>query len=117
MPLPRLSIVVFPESTKAWTARSLERDIAAGGRTPEAAVASLLSIAEAHIAFDTRHGRAPLSSFTAAPQLYWKAFARAENESKPREVKRFDSPSKVRYVVGVVPQNPIVSRYHSSRIA
>jgi hypothetical protein len=116
-PLSRLSIVVFPESKKAWTARSLERDIAAAGRTPEAAVESLLSIAEAHIAFDARHGRDPLSSFTTAPQLYWKAFAQAERESKPREVRRFDSKCNVQYLVGMVPDHPIVARYHASRIA
>jgi hypothetical protein len=115
MALSRLSIVVFPESKKAWTARSLERDIAVGGRTPEAAVESLLSIAEAHMSFDVRHGRDPLSAFAAAPELYWKAFARAE--SQPREVKRADKESKVRYLVGMVAQNPIVARYYSSRIA
>ena len=117
MPLSRLSIVVFPESAKSWTARSLERDIAAGGRTAEAAVASLLSIAEAHIAFDTRHGRAPLSGFTAAPRPYWTAFARAENSEQPREVTRVESKSQVRYLVGMVKQHPIVSRYQVARSA
>jgi hypothetical protein len=117
MPLSRLCIVVYPESPKAWTARSLERDIAAAGRTAEAAVESLLNIAEAHIAFDARHGRDPLSSFNAAPQVYWKAFAQAGIASQPREVKRFDSKFQVSYLVGMVPQNPIVRRYHSARSA
>jgi hypothetical protein len=117
MPLSRLCIVVYPESPKAWTARSLERDIAAAGRTAEAAVESLLSIAEAHIAFDARHGRDPLSSFSAAPQLYWKAFARAGSSSQPREVKRCDSKFQVSYLVGMVPQNPIVGRYYAARTA
>ena len=98
-------------------ARSLERDISAAGRTAEAAVESLLSIAEAHIAFDSRHGREPLSTFTAAPQLYWKAFARSADDSQPREVSRFDSVSRLRYLVGIVPQNPLVTRYHSMKIA
>ena len=109
--------MVYPESPKAWTARSLERDIAAAGRTAEAAVQSLLSIAEAHIAFDARHGRDPLSAFAAAPQLYWKAFAQSSDGAEPREVRRFDSKYDVRYLVGMVPQNPIVRRYHNSRIA
>lgn len=117
MPLSRLSIVVYPESTKAWTARSLERDITTVGRSPEAAVERLLGIAEAHIAFDTRHGREPLSSFTAAPQLYWRAFARSQNESQPREVKRHEPNSQVSYLIGMVPLNPIVARYYSSRTA
>jgi hypothetical protein len=115
--LSRLRIVVYPESTKAWTARSLERDISAAGRTAEAAVESLLSIAEAHIAFDSRHGREPLSAFATAPQVYWKAFARAENKAQPREVTRVDSTSQVKYLVGMVPQSPIVTLYHSMKTA
>jgi hypothetical protein len=115
--LSRLRIVVYPESSKAWTARSLERDISAAGRTAEAAVESLLSIAEAHIAFDARHGREPLSAFTTAPQLFWKAFALAQNNSQPREVTRTDSRANVRYLVGMVPRNPLVTVYHAMKSA
>ncbi len=117
MSISRLSIVVFPESTKSWTARSLERDIAAIGRTAEAAVESLLGIAEAHIAFDTRHGRSPLSGFSAAPRPYWTAFASAESAVPPREVTRVESKSQVRYLVGMVKQHPIIGRHQVAQIA
>ena len=111
MAVSRLRIVVYPESPKEWTARSLEHDIAAAGRTAEAAIDSLVRIAEAHIAFDTRHGRRPLSGFAAAPQIYWAAFERAGNQSKPREVHRADARCPLQCVVGQVPQNPVVTRY------
>jgi hypothetical protein len=32
----------------------------------------------AHVDFDRRHGRAPLSPFPAAPSRYWQAFERAQ---------------------------------------
>ena len=70
----RLRIVVFPESRRSWTARGLEHDLAAEGRSIEAAVDAVLKIALAHIAYDRRHRREPLSAFAPAPRLYWTAF-------------------------------------------
>ena len=72
-----LRILVFPETSRTWTARGLERDLAAGGRSIESAVDTLLKIARAHIAYDRRHNREPLSAFAAAPPVYWNAFTRA----------------------------------------
>ena len=60
---PRLRILVFPETHGTWTARGLEHDLAAEGRTIEAAVDTLLKIARAHVAYDRRHNREPLSAF------------------------------------------------------
>ena len=71
----RLRVLVFPEAGRRWTARALEHDIACEGCTVEAAVDSLAKIARAHIAFDHRHNRIPLSAFVAAPPIYWSAFA------------------------------------------
>ena len=107
----RLKIIVFPDSLKAWTARSLEHDLAARGPTAEAAIDTLIKIAEAHIAFDTRHGRLPLSAFTSAPRLYWNAFAQAE-KSTPVEVRRPENDGTLHCVVRMVAEHPIIARYH-----
>jgi hypothetical protein len=109
--LSQLRIIVFPDSPKAWTARSLEHDLAARGKTAEAAIDTLVKIAEAHIAFDTRHGRAPLSAFASAPRLYWNAFARAE-KAAPVEVHRPECARTLQCVIGRVPEHPIIARYH-----
>lgn len=106
----QLRIIVFPDSRKAWTARSLEHDLAARGATAEAAIDTLVKIAEAHIAFDTRHGRLPLSAFACAPRLYWNAFARAER-STPVEVRRPESDRTLHCVVRMVSEHPIIARY------
>lgn len=106
----QLRIIVFPDSPKAWTARSLEHDLAARGTTAEAAIDTLVRIAEAHIAFDTRHGRAPLSAFASAPRLYWNAFARAE--APPLEVQRPEDDHTLHCLVRMVPEHPIIARYH-----
>ena len=111
MALSQLRIVVFPDSPKAWTARSLEHDLAARGRTAEAAVDTLVRIAEAHIAYDKRHGRAPLSAFASAPRLYWNAFARAEKTS-PAEVRQPETDETLSCVIGRIPEHPIIARYH-----
>jgi hypothetical protein len=70
----RLRIVVYPETSRSWTARGLEHDLAAEGRSVEAAIDAVMKIALAHIAYDRRHDREPLSAFMAAPRLYWAAF-------------------------------------------
>lgn len=73
----RLRILVFEDLPGVWTARALERDVLAEGRTMEAAVHAVLRIVRAHVDFDRRHNREPLSSFCAAPQVYWNAFTLA----------------------------------------
>jgi hypothetical protein len=114
MALTRLRIVVFPETTKAWTARSLEHDLEAVGRTADAALDALVRVASAHIAFDIRHGRAPLSAFGAAPRAYWKAFAGASLTTKPLEVLRAESHGHFSCSVSVAKDNPAI---RPSRIA
>ena len=57
MALARLRILVFPESSRIWTARALEHDLAGGGATMEAALDTVLKVARAHINYDLRHGR------------------------------------------------------------
>ncbi|MGE5242876.1 MAG: hypothetical protein ACM3SQ_01430 [Betaproteobacteria bacterium] len=72
-----LRILVFEELPGTWIARALEHDAIAEARTMDLAVARLLGFLGAHIEFDRRHRREPLSAFAVAPQLYWTAFARA----------------------------------------
>jgi len=61
-----------------WVARGLEHDLSVEGRSLESVVDSIHRLVNAHVDFDRRHGRAPLSPFPAAPSRYWQAFERAE---------------------------------------
>lgn len=72
-----MRILVFEGMPGAWIARSLEHDLIAEGRTMDLATARLLGFLGAHIDFDRRHNREPLSAFAPAPQACWNAFARA----------------------------------------
>ena len=117
MALRRLRIVVFPETTKAWTARSLEHDLAAVGRTADAAIDALVRVASAHIAFDIRHGRTPLSGFSAAPRSYWHAFAGESARTKPMELLRMDPEGALSCLVAVMRENPALRYLRPYRIA
>lgn len=113
----QLNIVVFPDSSKAWTARCLEHDLSARGTTAEAAVDTLVKIVDAHIAYDIRHGRTPLSAFMAAPRLYWNAFTGAQ-KARPVELRRPENDRTLYCSIGMVPQHPIVAGYRRpNRIA
>jgi hypothetical protein len=107
---PRLRILVFPETHGTWTARGLEHDLAAGGRTIEAAVDTLLKIARAHVAFDRRHNREPLSAFAPAPQLYWTAFGGAARLPAIAEMDWFENGRTVQVVAAVVSHHPGIRR-------
>jgi len=103
---PRLRILVFPQTRGTWTARGLEHDLAADGRSIEAAVDTLLKIARAHIAFDRRHNREPLSAFAPAPPLYWTAFSGAERLPAPIELDFSETGRPMQIVAAVVSQHP-----------
>jgi hypothetical protein len=83
MSVPTLRILLFREVYGAWTARALEHDISAEGRTLESALDTLLRITRAHIEYDRRHNRMPLSGFAMAPALYWRAFAQGSHFALP----------------------------------
>ena len=105
MPWPNLTVLVFPETGGTWTARGLDHDISAGGRTFESAVDALLKITLAHIAYDRRHNRVPLSAFVPAPKLYWNAFASATRRPISMEAAWSDAcPTQI--TVAVVNQHP-----------
>jgi hypothetical protein len=110
MALPRLRIVVFPETPKAWTARSLEHDLAAVGRTKDAAIDALVRLACAHIAYDLRHGRKPLSAFCPAPNSYWQAYDGASIAGKSIEVLRVEPQGPFSCLVTEAHENPALKR-------
>lgn len=72
----------------------------------EAAVDTLVKIARAHIAYDCRHNREPLSAFAAAPRLYWNAFARATRLPMPAELEWPHGGVATEIVAAVVSQHP-----------
>ena len=106
----RLRILVFPEVHGTWTARALEHDLAAEGRTTGSAVDTLLKIVRAHITYDRRHNRAPLSAFAAAPQLYWSAFSGATRLQIPIAVDWSESGIQPQIVAAVASQHPAIRR-------
>ncbi len=72
-----LRVLLYQDLPGIWIARSLEHDIAVEGTTIDAAVDAILRIVVAHVEFDKRHGRSPLSAFPEAPGRYWSAFESA----------------------------------------
>jgi hypothetical protein len=111
MALARLRILVFPESSRSWTARALEHDLAGGGPTMEAALDTVLKVARAHINYDLRHGRHPLSAFAAAPRLYWEAFAGANRVDIRLDLEDEETGMPMRVIAASVPLHPIVRLY------
>jgi hypothetical protein len=105
MAWPRVNVLVFPGAGRCWTARGLDHDISADGRTLESAVDALLKITLAHIAYDRRHNRIPLSAFARAPQAYWNAFAGATRVPISMQTVRSDT-TPTQITVAVVNQHP-----------
>ena len=101
---------MFPETPKTWTARALEHDLAAAGRSAEAALDTLVKLADAHIAYDLRHGHTPLSAFRAAPDRYWLAFSGAPKKPWPVELTGSEPPRSLSCEVGVASYNPALRR-------
>ena len=100
MALARLRILVFPESSRVWTARALEHDLAGGGATMEAALDTLLKVARAHINYDLRHGRQPLSAFAGATRVDIRLDLAGE-----------ETAMHMRVIAATLPQHPIVKLY------
>jgi hypothetical protein len=74
---PWLRVLLFERWPGRWIARALEHDIEVEERSIDGALQALLGIIHAHIKFDQRHGRAPLSGFSSAPARYWQAYMNA----------------------------------------
>lgn len=110
MTLRRLTILTFPESQKLWTARCLEHDVAAGGRSIQAATDTLIKVLRAHIAYDRRHGREPLSAFANAPQSYWRALDASMPVPGVIEVEEPAGVEPIRVAVAMFPRHPVLDR-------
>jgi hypothetical protein len=117
MALSRLRILVFPQTSKTWTARALEHDLSASANSAEAAIDTLLKIAGAHVAYDLRHGREPLSAFGAAPRLYWNAFDTSTKVPIPLALRWRESGTSIQVFAATTSQHPILQRFPSVRIA
>jgi hypothetical protein len=76
------------------------------GRTIEGAVDSLAKIARAHIAYDHRHNRIPLSAFVAAPQIYWNAFEGGTELPPTADLTAPESRTALEIVAVVVQRRP-----------
>jgi hypothetical protein len=103
-----LRIVVYPESARTWTARGLEHDLAAEGRSIELATDAVLKIALAHVAYDRRHNREPLSAFAPAPRLYWTAFQAGSALPIVMEVPWSPHGGTARIITAMLPHHPAV---------
>lgn len=80
-----LRVLLFQKMRGVWVARGLEHDLSVEGRSLESVVESIRRLVNAHVDFDRRHGRVPLSPFPAAPSRYWQAFERAQPLAVPNE--------------------------------
>ena len=105
-----LRVIVFPETGRHWTARALDHDISVQGRSLEGAVDALIKVVHAHIAFDMRHNRTPLSAFAPAPRLYWEAFREAARQSPARELDCPGAEGTARVMMVTVERNPAAYR-------
>jgi hypothetical protein len=75
--LPHLRVLLIQDLPSLWTARGLEHNIVTEGRTSEKAIRGILGFVAAHIGYDRRHNRPPLSAFPPAPKRFWTTFERA----------------------------------------
>jgi hypothetical protein len=112
-----LRIVVFPETHRTWTARALEHDLAARGRSIEVAIDTLVRLIQAHVEYDCRHNRKPLSAFAAAPKVYWNAFDRAAELPFQMELDWKDTYRPARIVAAMVMDHPAIRPSSSSAAA
>jgi len=71
----RLRFVLFLDAPGLWVARGLEHDLTAEAHTIGQALRAVMRLVLAHADFDVRHQLDPLSTFPAAAQSYWNAYA------------------------------------------
>lgn len=119
MSIRRLSILAYPESSVWTTARCLEHDLMTSGRTADLAVDALLKMIRAHVDYDTRHQRAPLSAFLPAPKLYREAFKQGEQRHQIVEANPLSQQATTTVIdVAVVRDHPVVRPFAAvARIA
>ena len=102
---PWLRILLYQDLPGLWVARTLEHDIIVEGRTVDEAIDAILRIVVAHVEFDQRHGRHPLSAFPEAPARYWTAFEASSHVRTVTCSPRGSTRGSARSVVIAVTQN------------
>lgn len=107
----QLRVVIYPETRRTWIARLLEYDLMAVGRSIELAADAVLRLALAHIEYDQRHQREPLSVFAAAPPLYWTAFKDASPLPFAATLPWSDDGRSVQVTAAVLRRHPTVLPY------
>lgn len=116
MRLRRLSILAYPESRVWSTARCLEYDLMASGRSADLAIDSLLKMIRAHIEYDTRHRRPALSAFAPAPTLYRHAFSGASARWEVDTTLWFNGQASPLVDIAVVKENPAVRSFAAAAV-
>lgn len=81
----RLRVLIFEDGPGVWVAQVLEKDMAAHGPTPHAALKAVQLVLQAHVNFDTRLKRPALSMLEPAPQEFFEAYDEAEPLAIPSE--------------------------------
>ena len=108
-----LRVVIYSEAAR-WFAYALECDVRASAKTAEAALDTLIKIVEAHIAADLKRGEEPLSLFKVTPHGIWNKFAAAASAKHPVELRRTESPGRLRYLVATCAERPDVATASSN---
>jgi len=116
MRLRRLSVLAYPESRVWSTARCLEHDLMASGRSADLAIDSLIKMIRAHIEYDARHHRPALSAFAPAPALYRQAFVNARGRWVLDGEPWFPNDQSPVVDVAVVQENPAVRSFAAAAI-
>jgi len=83
----------------------------------ESAIDTLVKLIRAHVAYDQRHNRRPLSAFAAAPKLYWNAFNRATELPILMELDWEETDAPTRIVAAVLSDHPGIRATSIARIA
>lgn len=80
-----LSVLFFQEHG-FWVAQSLERNIAAQGRTFDAARIAFERTVHGHLLLDAKANREPLSTLQPAPQHFWEVWKRLSVQKEWRQL-------------------------------
>jgi len=99
----RLRVLLFRQADDVWVAQVLEHDMAAHGPNEYAALAAVQLVLQAHVNFDTRLQRPPLSRLQAAPAEFWDAYNHAEPLRMPDETPIFQPA----HIVAAVSKDPV----------
>ena len=92
-----LNVLLFQEHGH-WVAQVLEKDMAAHGDDPYAALAAIGLVIQSHVNFDTRYQLPPLSRLARAPQVYWDAMTTARPLPHP-EVTQWMPPAVINALI------------------